>query len=93
MRSKQFQHAEMWERLGKPVERWRWGMFPQTVNAQYSSLNNEITFPAGILQPPFPDSALICGDGKGHMHRTSPVVRRNRAAGQMHRVQRMAAQE
>ena len=53
MRSQQFQHAEMWQRLGKPVERWRWGMFPQTVNAQYSSTNNEITFPAGILQPPF----------------------------------------
>ena len=48
---------------------------------------------AGILQPLFPDIAFICGDGKGHMHRTSPVVRRNRAAGQMHRVQRMAAQE
>jgi putative endopeptidase len=53
MRSEQFGHADMWGRLGKPVERWRWGMFPQTVNAQYSSTNNEITFPAGILQPPF----------------------------------------
>src|SRR5215475_547241 len=53
MSSDQFQNAEMWGRLGKPVERWRWGMTPQTVNAQYSSTNNEITFPAGILQPPF----------------------------------------
>src|SRR5262245_6655043 len=53
MRAQQFDHAEMWGRLGKPVERWRWNMFPQTVNAQYSSTNNEITFPAGILQPPF----------------------------------------
>ena len=53
MRSEQFQNAEMWARLGKPVERWRWGMTPQTVNASYSSTNNEITFPAGILQPPF----------------------------------------
>jgi len=53
MRSEQFQHAEMWGRFGTPVERWRWNMFPQTVNAQYSSTNNEITFPAGILQPPF----------------------------------------
>src|SRR5678809_981948 len=53
MRSERFQHAEMWGRFGKPVERWRWNMFPQTVNAQYSSTNNEITFPAGILQPPF----------------------------------------
>jgi putative endopeptidase len=53
MRSEQFDRAEMWARLGKPVERWRWGMTPQTVNASYSSTNNEITFPAGILQPPF----------------------------------------
>jgi predicted metalloendopeptidase len=53
MRSQQFQESEMWARLGKPVERWRWGMTPQTVNASYSSTNNEITFPAGILQPPF----------------------------------------
>jgi predicted metalloendopeptidase len=53
MRSRQFQSSEMWQRLGKPVERWRWGMTPQTVNASYNSVNNEITFPAGILQPPF----------------------------------------
>jgi predicted metalloendopeptidase len=52
-RARQFQSAEMWERLGKPVERWRMGMTPQTVNASYNSANNEITFPAGILQPPF----------------------------------------
>ena len=44
-----------WSRLGKPVERWRWGFTPQTVNASYSATNNEITFPAGILQPPFFD--------------------------------------
>jgi putative endopeptidase len=55
MRSQQFQHADMWERYGKPVERWRWGFTPQTVNASYSATNNEITFPAGILQPPFFD--------------------------------------
>jgi predicted metalloendopeptidase len=53
MRSRAFQHADMWDRLGKPVQRWRWGFTPQTVNASYSSSNNEITFPAGILQPPF----------------------------------------
>ena len=43
----------MWARLGTPVERWRWGFTPQTVNASYNAANNEITFPAGILQPPF----------------------------------------
>jgi len=53
MRFRAFQSAESWARLGKPVERWRWGFTPQTVNASYSSTNNEITFPAGILQPPF----------------------------------------
>jgi predicted metalloendopeptidase len=55
MRYRRFQTAEMWDRLGKPVERWRWGFTPQTVNASYNSANNEITFPAGILQPPFFD--------------------------------------
>jgi len=53
MRFREFQSADSWSRLGKPVERWRWGFTPQTVNASYSSTNNEITFPAGILQPPF----------------------------------------
>jgi len=53
MRARRFQSADTWARLGKPVERWRWGFTPQTVNASYSASNNEITFPAGILQPPF----------------------------------------
>jgi predicted metalloendopeptidase len=53
MRNAEFQHAETWGRLGKPVEHWRWGMTPQTVNASYNATNNEITFPAAILQPPF----------------------------------------
>ena len=57
MRARQFQFAEMWGRYGKPVERWRWGFTPQTVNASYNPSNNEITFPAGILQPPFFDVA------------------------------------
>lgn len=39
----------------KPVDKTEWGMTPQTVNAYYSSLNNEIVFPAAILQPPFYD--------------------------------------
>ena len=40
-------------RLGQPVDRGEWFMFPQTVNAYYSSVMNEIVFPAAILQPPF----------------------------------------
>jgi putative endopeptidase len=55
MRYRRLQAAEMWARFGKPVERWRWGFTPQTVNASYNPANNEITFPAGILQPPFFD--------------------------------------
>ena len=40
-------------RIGKPVDRNRFGMTPPTVNAYYSPARNEIVFPAGILQPPF----------------------------------------
>lgn len=40
---------------GKPVDKSEWGMSPQTVNAYYSPLFNEIVFPAAILQPPFYD--------------------------------------
>lgn len=40
---------------GKPVDRERWLMSPQTVNAYYNPTTNEICFPAGILQPPFFD--------------------------------------
>ena len=41
------------EKVGKPVDRTEWGMKPQTVNAYYNPVNNEIVFPAAILQPPF----------------------------------------
>ena len=41
--------------LGKPVDRTRWGMTPPTINAYYNPSNNEIVFPAGILQFPFFD--------------------------------------
>lgn len=40
---------------GKPVDKSEWGMSPQTVNAYYNPLYNEIVFPAAILQPPFYD--------------------------------------
>ena len=42
-------------KLGKPIDRDEWGMTPQTVNAYYNPLMNEIVFPAAILQPPFFD--------------------------------------
>lgn len=41
------------DKLYKPVDKDEWHMTPQTVNAYYSPLANEIVFPAGILQPPF----------------------------------------
>ena len=50
-----FQVQEDISKLGKPVNKKEWFMTPQTVNASYNPLFNEITFPAGILQPPFYD--------------------------------------
>lgn len=53
------QNVESWsynkelEKIGKPVDKSEWGMSPQTVNAYYNPVNNEIVFPAAILQPPF----------------------------------------
>jgi putative endopeptidase len=46
-------HNKMLGDVGKPVDRKRWYMPPQTVNAYYNPLNNEVVFPAGILQAPF----------------------------------------
>ena len=43
------------EKMGKPVDKTEWGMSPQTVNAYFNPSNNEIVFPAAILQPPFYD--------------------------------------
>ena len=53
MRREVFQYNDAIGRLGNPVDRTRWGMTPQTVNAYYNASNNEIVFPAAILQPPF----------------------------------------
>jgi predicted metalloendopeptidase len=53
MRANEFQYDDMTSHLGTPVDRSRWGMTPQTVNAYYNPANNEIVFPAAILQPPF----------------------------------------
>jgi putative endopeptidase len=48
-----FNYQRMLDKQGKPVDKKEWHMTPQTVNAYYSASNNEIVFPAGILQPPF----------------------------------------
>ncbi|MEY3374613.1 MAG: hypothetical protein RIT18_1244, partial [Actinomycetota bacterium] len=44
-----------YNKVGKPVDKTEWLMTPQTVNAYYHPLMNEIVFPAAILQPPFFD--------------------------------------
>ncbi len=55
MRARSFEHERRFGHLGKPVDRNEWQMTPQTVNAYYNPLMNEIVFPAAILQPPFFD--------------------------------------
>jgi putative endopeptidase len=50
-----FNEDRDWARIGKPVDRAEWAMSPPTLNAYYNPQNNEIVFPAGILQPPFFD--------------------------------------
>ena len=52
-------------RLNGPVDKGEWGMTPQTVNAYYSSIKNEIVFPAAILQAPFfhPDADMAVNFG------------------------------
>ncbi len=51
----EFNYKWMMGKIGKPVDRTEWGMPPQMVNAYYNPLQNEIVFPAAILQPPFFD--------------------------------------
>lgn len=55
IRSNYFDHQEMLKDINQPIKPWEWGMTPQTVNAYYSPVRNEIAFPAGILQFPFFD--------------------------------------
>ncbi|HEU0311651.1 MAG TPA: M13 family metallopeptidase [Sphingomicrobium sp.] len=55
MRSAEFDWNLQLERMKKPVDRTLWGMTPQTNNAYYDPTQNQITFPAGILQPPYFD--------------------------------------
>ncbi len=56
MRANAFDYQRNLMRLGGPVDRSEWRMTPQTINASYNPTRNEITFPAGILQPPFFDA-------------------------------------
>jgi putative endopeptidase len=52
-RANEFESRRERNKIGKPVDRSEWGMTPPTVNAYYNPQENNINFPAGILQPPF----------------------------------------
>jgi putative endopeptidase len=53
LRAREFQNARNVADIGKPTDKTRWGMNPQIVNASYNSTANDVTMPAGIIQPPF----------------------------------------
>jgi putative endopeptidase len=55
MRANAFEHQRQLNKLGKPIDRGEWGMYPMTINAYANFSWNEIVFPAAILQPPFFD--------------------------------------
>ncbi|HXQ29356.1 MAG TPA: M13 family metallopeptidase [Gemmatimonadales bacterium] len=55
LRARAFEAARQRAKIGAPVDRGEWFMTAPTVNAYYSPTNNEITFPAGILRPPYFD--------------------------------------
>ena len=55
-RSHVVEHDRQLDKIGKPIDRDEWYMTPQTVNAYYNPLMNEIVFPAAILQYPFFDA-------------------------------------
>lgn len=55
MRANRFEYDRNLAKLGKPIDRDEWYMTPQTVNAYYNPLMNEIVFPAAYLQPPYFD--------------------------------------
>ncbi len=52
-RAREFEYRRQLNKVGKPVDRGEWQMTPPTVNAYYDPTQNNINFPAGILQPPF----------------------------------------
>jgi len=58
LRAQVFEIRRSFARIDKPTDRTLWGMTPPTVNAYYQAANNEIVFPAGILQPPFFDKGI-----------------------------------
>lgn len=62
---KMWHQAKELAKWGKPVDKTEWGMTPQTVNAYYNPMANEIVFPAGILQAPFFDAEASDAENYG----------------------------
>ena len=62
-----FATADAMAKVGKPTDPEEWGMTPQTVNAYYHPMRNEIVFPAGILQPPFFSEEMDAAENYGAM--------------------------
>jgi predicted metalloendopeptidase len=58
LRANEFESRRQIAKISKPLDRKEWGMTPPTVNAYYSGSQNEVVFPAGILQPPFFDKKM-----------------------------------
>lgn len=65
MRAAEFESHRELNKIGQPVDHNEWYMTPQTVNAYYDPPNNEIVFPAGILQPPFFNAKAIAAVNYG----------------------------
>jgi putative endopeptidase len=61
-----FETKRDWNKIGKPVDRSEWDMTPPTVNAYYNPQNNDINFPAGVLQPPLYDPKLDAAPNYGN---------------------------
>ncbi|HLW55634.1 MAG TPA: M13 family metallopeptidase [Candidatus Angelobacter sp.] len=57
-RARAFEVRRQLNKIGKPLDKSEWGMSPPTVNAYYNPPQNNINFPAGILQPPFFDKSV-----------------------------------
>lgn len=66
VRAVAFEEARQLSRIGQPVDRDEWAMTPQTVNAYYNWLRNEMNFPAGVLQPPLFDPTIDAAPSWGN---------------------------
>lgn len=67
VRAREFATAYDLNKIGKPVDRQQWEMTPPTVNAYYNPTQNNINFPAGILQPAFYDRNATAATNYGHI--------------------------